>query len=287
MGDGHGRDDGALDNTGRPIARRDILQGVAALAGTSMLSPPVFAGVSETATAAQDQPGYYPPAFAGLRGDHPGSFETAHQLRDGPIKVPSIMPTTERYDLVIVGGGISGLSAAWFYREARPDARILILDNHDDFGGHAKRNEFALDGKIHLLNGGTFEIDSPRPYSVIAAGLLKRLGIEPGRLKQAYAKPEVYRSLGLRRASFSIEKPSAPIKLVVERDGTTWMQRLANPPLSPRVQADIARIYETTRTSCRALRRTRRKPASPVSAIATTWLTSSRLIRMLCPSSRQ
>ena len=50
----------------------------------------------------------------------------------------------EEFDLVVVGGGISGLAAAYFYRQARPNARILILDNHDDFGGHAKRNEFHV-----------------------------------------------------------------------------------------------------------------------------------------------
>ena len=86
---------------------------------------------------------------------------------------------------MVVGGGISGLSAAYFYRAARPNAQILILDNHDDFGGHAKRNEFHLGGKLQLLNGGTLEIDSPRPYSAVADGLLKTLGIDPPALSKA------------------------------------------------------------------------------------------------------
>jgi spermidine dehydrogenase len=83
---------------------------------------------------------------------------------------------------VIVGGGISGLAAAYFYRERRPAARIRVLDNHDDFGGHAKRNEFEFGGRIELINGGTLGIDSPRPYSVIAAGLLRNLGVDPVKL---------------------------------------------------------------------------------------------------------
>jgi spermidine dehydrogenase len=80
-----------------------------------------------------------------LRGQHPGSFETAHaQARDRKRFALDGLPVEERYDLVVVGGGISGLSAAWFYRRAAgPTARILVLDNHDDFGGHAKRNEFT------------------------------------------------------------------------------------------------------------------------------------------------
>ncbi len=102
-------------------------------------------------------PGYDPPpCLTGMRGSHPGSFENAHALRDGDFWTgrSGFEETGETYDLVVVGGGISGLSAAWFWRAARPGARILILDNHDDFGGHAKRNEYHLDGKTHLLNGG-------------------------------------------------------------------------------------------------------------------------------------
>jgi spermidine dehydrogenase len=97
----------------------------------------------------QDQPGYYPPLLNGLRGSHPGSFESAHALRDGDFwkNRQTTVETGERYDLVVVGAGISGLTAAHFYRSARPDAKILILDNHDDFGGHAKRNEFHLGDK--------------------------------------------------------------------------------------------------------------------------------------------
>jgi spermidine dehydrogenase len=56
--------------------------------------------------------------------------------------------TDADYDLVIVGGGLSGLAAATRYRqEVGANAKVLILDNHDDFGGHAKRNEFTVDGR--------------------------------------------------------------------------------------------------------------------------------------------
>ena len=138
----------------RPITRRDFLNGIAI--GTAALAYPrassaggsdSTAGASDAATpaAAQDAPGYYPPLLTGMRGSHPGSFEAAHALRDGQPSPPP-QDTGERYDLIVVGAGISGLAAAHFYRAQRgPSSRILLLDNHDDFGGHAKRNEFHLD----------------------------------------------------------------------------------------------------------------------------------------------
>jgi spermidine dehydrogenase len=154
---------------GRPITRRDFIDGIAVSAALAASNRTLAAVGAEIAgTAAQDRPGYYPPALKGMRGSHPGSFEAAHALRDGAFRRSGATPieTGEQYDLIIVGGGIGGLAAAYFYRaKAGLAARILILDNHDDFGGHAKRNEFELGGKIQLINGGTLEIDSPRPYS--------------------------------------------------------------------------------------------------------------------------
>ena len=126
------------------ISRRDFLNGAALT---------IAAGLTPAAQIAA-QPVRYPPALTGLRGQHPGSFEAAHAQAYERGRFPlDGAPIEERYDLVVVGGGISGLAAAWFYRRAAgPSARILILDNHDDFGGHAKRNEFTLDGRlVHRL----------------------------------------------------------------------------------------------------------------------------------------
>ena len=129
------------------LTRRDFLDGVA-LAIAAGLTP---------AAQLEAQPQRYPPALTGLRGDHPGSFETAHALaREGERFAFDDLPVEESYDLVVVGGGISGLAAAYFYRRAvGPQARILILDNHDDFGGHAKRNEFSVAGRRIIGYGGS------------------------------------------------------------------------------------------------------------------------------------
>jgi spermidine dehydrogenase len=170
---------------GRPIERRDFLQGAAVTLATAVggLVPGLAFSAGPDAggdaiSAAQDLPGYYPPTRTGMRGSHPGSFEGAHAIRDDPAFLTEAEDTGEHFDLIVVGGGISGLAAAHFYRKAAgPDAKILILDNHDDFGGHAKRNEFHVDDKLLIASGGTALISSPTPYSPVADGLLKHLGI--------------------------------------------------------------------------------------------------------------
>src|SRR4029077_12700276 len=185
----------------RNITRRDFLNGVAVGAGGamagSMLPGFSFAELAAS-TAAQDQPRYYPPALTGLRGSHDGSFEAAHGVRDNkfPTKGATANDSKETYDLVIVGGGISGLAAAYFWRAKNPNARVLILDNHDDFGGHAKRNELRANKRMLLANGGTWAIESPFPYSKVARGLMDELGIDPEQLAKKCYREDVYKSLG-------------------------------------------------------------------------------------------
>jgi spermidine dehydrogenase len=234
----------------RAIDRRDFLNGVAVTAGA--LGGGFIGGSAAFAAAAwpQDEPGYDPPVLTGMRGSHPGSFENAHRLRDGDFWSGHGAPkdTGEVYDLVVVGGGISGLSAAHFWRAARPGARILILDNHDDFGGHAKRNEYHLDGKLHLLNGGTLMIDSPFPYSKVAGGLLTTLGIDPVALTRDCDRDQVYSSLRLRhgvffdKETFGTDRLVAGAPAVWYGQGGSWPDFLKRAPLSDAVRADILRI---------------------------------------------
>ena len=231
----------------QPISRRDFLQGAAVTVGAGLA--PELAHAAAAETAAQDQPGYYPPVLTGLRGSHPGSFEAAHALRDGAFWSGAGAPedTGETYDLVVVGGGISGLSAAWFWRKARPNARILILENHDDFGGHAKRNEFHQGGRMQLMNGGTLSIESPTPYSPVAAGLLAELDCRPVELIKRCAHPEVYPGEGLSRCVFFDRETFGADVLVPKphaaaADAAAVRAFAAGAPLSAAARASVVEV---------------------------------------------
>ncbi len=152
----------------------------------------------------------------------------------------------EPYDLVVVGGGISGLSAAYFFRKLHGErARILVLDNHDDFGGHAKRNEFWHDGKMYLMNGGTLNVEAPAQYSTVAAGLLWELGIDRTRYYDSVAKvSDLYKKLGLGYGVFFDRETFGSDRLVPGYGKLPIREFLAGAPLSERVKSDLARIYD-------------------------------------------
>ncbi|MGB9286240.1 MAG: NAD(P)-binding protein, partial [Candidatus Sulfotelmatobacter sp.] len=237
----------------RNITRRDFLNGVAMTAGAAMMPWHLFAEGN-----LEKSPTYYPPGLTGLRGSHPGSFEAAHALRDGTFWDTAGTPqdTGEAFDLIIVGGGISGLSAAHFYRKtAGANARILILDNHDDFGGHAKRNEFRLNNAFRLGFGGTFSIESPAPYSNVARGVIEELGIDVASYPK-YHDAKLYRSLGLRPKIFFDKETFGADRLITspaafgggEKDYANageieaWKQMLAQAPIAQQAKSDFERL---------------------------------------------
>ena len=250
----------------RAITRRDFLNGIAIAIGGALLPgiDPLM-GVAR-AQSTQDAPGYYPPALTGMRGSHDGSFDASHALRDGRFWSAAGQPiaTGESYDLVVVGGGISGLAAAYFYRaRTSPAAKILILDNHDDFGGHAKRNEFRPGGKLWIANGGTAGIESPFPYSREALGLMQTLGIDPPALTDEANKAanrSAYQGLQVGyffdKETFGVDRlvvgapsggrPSTGSGRAGGAPAMTWEEFLAKTPLSAEAQKAIARL-ETER----------------------------------------
>jgi spermidine dehydrogenase len=167
---------------GRAITRRDFIHDVS-LAALGLMPGAGLAG----AVTGPDGEAYYPPTRTGLRGSHPGAFEVAHALAREGKRFDRPVDLDEAYDLIVVGGGLSGLSAAYFHRKLHgPGSRILILDNHDDFGGHAKRNEFHQGGPMRLAWGGTVNMEYPL-YSEVAMGLLQELGIDIPRLLEGFS----------------------------------------------------------------------------------------------------
>ncbi|MCP4302378.1 MAG: NAD(P)-binding protein [Gammaproteobacteria bacterium] len=181
------------------ISRRDFINGVAlSLAAGTTLSPMEILARSSGRGSL-----YYPPALTGMRGSQDGSFEIAHALARAGQKFSRPQKQTEStYDLIVVGGGISGLSAAKFFRDRRDGrSKILVLDNHDDFGGHASRNEFDVDGRTLLCYGGSQTIDSPAGYSKVAGQLLRDLSIDTQRFYDYYDQ-EYFSSRGLRNGIY-------------------------------------------------------------------------------------
>ena len=226
------------------INRRDFLNGVAlSLAAGGSLSPLEILAMEASG-------GRYPPLLTGMRGSHAGSFEVAHALAWAGTTWPRPDEQTDgTYDLVVVGGGLSGLAAAWLYRQrAGDDARILVLDNHDDFGGHAKRNEFVVDGRKLVCYGGSQSIDTPGHYSAVSAQLLRDVGIEVQRFydyfdRDYFGRRELKGGIYFSRERYGADSVHRNVLRMFGSDGPDDAERLIGEyPLSPVARADLHRL---------------------------------------------
>jgi spermidine dehydrogenase len=221
------------------ITRRDFLNGTQVALGASLLSPwtELFgaAGSSDALPSA-----YYPPAKTGMRGSHDGAWEVMHARVAGQSWAGT--SPEERYDLVVVGGGISGLAAAYFFRQENPGARILVLDNHDDLGGHAKRNEFQVAGDTRIAYGGTESIDTPSSYASVSQRLLREVGIDTERFYDYYDQA-LYDELELGYAVAFDSETYGQRKLVKGYGSVSWQEFAAQSPMTDKARADLVRAF--------------------------------------------
>ena len=190
------------------ITRRDFINGVSY--GLAASVAPI-----DFLEAKNIDPYKYPPALTGIRGNHPGSFDHAHRLAlAGGKYYEEVIDLGETNDLIVVGAGISGLSASYFYQErTESNQKILILDNHDDFGGHAKRNEFQVNGREMLTYGGSQSIESPSYYEDVSKKLMTDLGIDFQKFYTAYDF-DYFKSRGLNSSFYFNETIFGQNKIV-------------------------------------------------------------------------
>src|SRR6266404_2637743 len=145
------RDDNRL-RVNEPISRRDFLNGVL-LTGAGLL-------VHNKAPTISPEDAFN--GYGGI-GDYAHSngntwevLSAGHAMRDGAFekRIANATDTGQIYNLVAVGGGISGLAAAIFFQKYK-SGRCLVIDNHPIFGGEAKRNEFLVDGQRLTAHQGS------------------------------------------------------------------------------------------------------------------------------------
>jgi spermidine dehydrogenase len=230
-----------------PISRRDFLNG-AFLAGAGLL----LHGKAPTISPADAFNGY------GGIGDYAHSngntwevLSAGHAMRDGTFekRIANATDTGEIYDLVAVGGGISGLAAAIFFQKYK-GGRCLVIDDHPIFGGEAKRNEFLVDGQrltahqasaIYLMpqKGGYTD----RFYDMIG---MDRRALEYQRwrgpspeMPLAHSPYETPKNYGFYFGPQFDQRPGVWVM-------DPWTRKLEGAPLSDTVKAELMR-YRTVR----------------------------------------
>jgi len=272
------------------ITRRDFVDGVACAIAAGAAPASAWAQVAAHAP--------YPPGETGMRGSRNPDAAAAHAVRDGTRYRVADYPVDEEVDCVVIGAGIGGLSAAHFVRKALPKTRLLILDNHDDFGGHARRNEFNVDGRQLLGYGGSESIQSPKAlWRPVAHQLLNDLGIHLQKFRTAI-NTNLYPGLGMSIGLFFAREAFGKDKLVTGdpqralptdipaalQRGRPIAQFAADCPLSDAARRDLVALYSEKRDVLPKL-----SPKQKIELLSTTtyhdflekyWRVDPSLVRM-------
>lgn len=132
------------------MKRRDFLG--------SLIAAPALIGLTKKS----------PPAIAGGFVDDNGAL--GHSLRDGTLQPSSAAP--RRMPIVIVGGGIAGLSAGWEL-ERKGFRDFVILELEKDAGGNSRSGE----NEITPYPWAAHYVPVPGPQATLARELFEELGV--------------------------------------------------------------------------------------------------------------
>ncbi|GAA4564379.1 NAD(P)/FAD-dependent oxidoreductase [Planotetraspora kaengkrachanensis] len=228
----------------RGITRRDLLNGMLVGGGAAALA--ALPGGAAHASTGHGGGSPYPPTSNGIVGQTDAARSVGHDVTFGGADPGPARDLREHYDLVVVGGGVSGLAAAWFYRKAFGSrARILVLEALADFGGHQHRNEFRVRGRTLLSNGGMVNLDSPDTWNSPSLSLMDDLGIDFAKLAEG-VDTGYYTSQGLGTGYFFPEENFGADTLVTRGATEPLSTLIARLPLSEAARADILKVENTT-----------------------------------------
>ena len=217
------------------ITRREFLDGVA-------LGAAGLAGWPASAAGGHDAG---PPARTGLQGQTDATRAVAHAWRDDPSRWRDAVAQADVgiEDLVVVGCGLSGLAGAWlFQRHAGRPVRMLLLDALDDFGGHARRNEFVSRSGVRLVGyGGSQSLDSPGLFSPAVQSLLAGVGIDLGRFRTEFYDAGWTRRHKVQGRGLYFQDGDSG-RLVVSAAGDSPAAWVARTPLPARARIQLVRL---------------------------------------------
>ena len=177
------------------ISRRDFVNG--ALVGTGAALLTSAAPFNAMAQAKQKAPFHPWNGFSGVgdyarsNGNVASTMDAAHLIRDGLSieMMDEVEDTGEEYDMVIVGGGFSGIGAAYEFQKTHgSDKKCLIIENHPVFGGEAKQNEFEVDGyKLYGPQGSNDFVMPDKNDQSLITEIYKKTGLP---FEISYVKPD-------------------------------------------------------------------------------------------------
>lgn len=240
----------------RPISRRQFINGVLVGAGGVMLAGGAISALgcggndagAPAAGGGTSGASQYPPQLTGFQGTAASASVPGHALRDGNFwdRYGDPEPINEHYDLVVVGAGISGLSAAHFFiKENGPGTRVLLVDANNDFGGHAARNEYtAANGRKIIGYGGSQSMDGPGNFSDVAHGLLRDVGIRYKKFYK-YFDQDLYEKRRLNSAIFFTEEIFGKDHLAIRKPDQKAADLYREAPLHPKARKDLARLIDS------------------------------------------